>query len=494
MDLFAKKVPRMNPMSRCRNRTPVILAVFLVFAGYLGPRRLEALEPVAINFSSDEAGKPPAGFTTALTGGGGPIAWVVREDAKAPGGGKTLVQESSDDTSYRFPLCIYDKLTARDVSVEVKFKAVSGKVDQAAGVVLRYSPENYYIARANALEDNVNIFKTVQGKRSKVVETPVKVTAGEWHTLRFEAKAEHLTVALDGKNVIETDDATFSGPGKVGLWTKADSVTAFADLKIDSPSAAVDLDAALARASAARRPTAIFIFDPGQKETEWKPQKSEFEASLAKTGVMPLALDLSVSRNRAAAARFHITDAGTPLLVCLSPKGVIVSRDERATAVAARIAEIAFTERARRVDRKLAPLEEAVAKSSTDATAQLALADFLVAQGNAREAIPHLALIAHSEAADNNLRVRAWVALARAHLWIAEPEKGRHEASDLIAALAAKTPEAAAGGNLVHGLQDANGKRTALARREFEAAISAAPNSTYAKQAAEALAKLPKDK
>ena len=188
---------------------------------------------MAINFASDEVGKLPPDFTTELTGGGGPIVWVLREDPKAPGGGRTLVQESSDDTSYRFPLCLYDKVVARDVSVEVKYKAISGSVDQAGGIVLRYTPENYYIARANALEDNVNIFKTVQGKRSKVVEVPVKVTGGEWHTLRFEAKGPHLKVAFDGKDVIEVDDPTFSQPGKVGLWTKADSVSAFTDLKID---------------------------------------------------------------------------------------------------------------------------------------------------------------------------------------------------------------------------------------------------------------------
>ena len=115
---------------------------------------------------------------------GGPISWVVRED----GDGKVLVQQSSDDTSYRFPMCIYDKAVARDVAVEVKFKAIAGKVDQAGGIVLRFSPENYYIARANALEDNIDLFKTVDGHRLKIGEVDVKVAPGEWHTLRFEAQ------------------------------------------------------------------------------------------------------------------------------------------------------------------------------------------------------------------------------------------------------------------------------------------------------------------
>ncbi len=194
--------------------------------------RAENPEPVTIDFASTEVGKLPPDFATDLTGGGGPISWVVREDVTAPSK-KALVQESADDTSYRFPLCIYQKTVARDVAVEVKYKAISGKVDQAGGIVLRYNRENYYIARANALEDNIVLFKTEKGKRTKVEEVTVKITGGEWHTLRFEAKGPHLKVAFDGKTVIEKEDTTFTEPGKVGLWTKADSVSAFADLKIE---------------------------------------------------------------------------------------------------------------------------------------------------------------------------------------------------------------------------------------------------------------------
>jgi hypothetical protein len=195
--------------------------------------REETFEPQTISFDSSAAGQLPPDFSTALTGGGGPVSWVVREDSTAPEGRKVLVQESSDDTSYRFPLCIYEKTVARDVAVEVNYKAISGKVDQAGGIVLRFSPENYYTARANALEDNVMLFKTVSGKRSKIEEASVKVTVGEWHTLRFEAKGPHLKVAFDGRVVIEKDDTTFSLPGKVGLWTKADSISAFTNLKIE---------------------------------------------------------------------------------------------------------------------------------------------------------------------------------------------------------------------------------------------------------------------
>jgi hypothetical protein len=192
-----------------------------------------APKPQAIRFDRTDAGKPPSDFTTALTGGGGPVSWVVREDPQAPGGGPVLVQESADETHYRFPLCIYGKTLARNVAVQVKYKAISGKADQAGGIVLRYTPDNYYIARANALEDNVILFKTVNGKRSTIVEAPVKVAAGVWHAIRFEAKGPHLTITFDGQAVIEKDDTTFANAGKVGLWTKADSVSAFTDLVIE---------------------------------------------------------------------------------------------------------------------------------------------------------------------------------------------------------------------------------------------------------------------
>jgi hypothetical protein len=211
-----------------------LLVIGALMAGCAGPvNRVETFEPQTIKFDSTAVGQLPPDFSTALTGGGGPVSWVVREDSTAPDSKKVLVQESSDDTSYRFPLCIYEKTVARDVAVKVNFKPISGKVDEAGGIVLRYTPGNYYIARANALENNVILFKTLKGKRSKIVEVPAKVTAGQWHTLRFEAKGHHLRVMFDGRVFIERYNTTFSNPGKVGMWTKADSVSAFANFKIE---------------------------------------------------------------------------------------------------------------------------------------------------------------------------------------------------------------------------------------------------------------------
>jgi hypothetical protein len=253
-----------------------------------------------------------------------------------------------------------------------------------------------------------------------------------------------------------------------------------------------DLDAEIARASILRQPILILVTESGQSHADDR-ARTLFENVAVKSkgeSIVPVLLDLSVSRNRAMAARFHITN--TPLLLGLSPMGLIVTRDQKPLTkelVRNRINDLA--QRAQELDAKLALLEDAAARNGNDPTAQLQLADFLLSHQNAREAIPHLAAVAGSEAADPARRVRAWVELARAHLWIAEPEKARHEAEDLIAALGPKIAEARAGGNLVLGMQDANAKRMAVARQELDAAIAAAPESEYARQAAEALAKFP---
>jgi Galactocerebrosidase, C-terminal lectin domain len=189
---------------------------------------------ISIDFDSSDIGKLPADFSTALTGSGGPMAWVVKEDASAPSDGKVLAQTSTDTADYRFPLCVYDKVTAKDVEIAVRFKAVSGKVDQAAGLVARYQDkDNYYIVRANALEDNVRLYTVEGGKRKQFAGKSVKVSSGEWHTLKLAVRETHLIVFFDDQQLFEADNDTFTKPGKVGLWTKADSVTYFDNLTIE---------------------------------------------------------------------------------------------------------------------------------------------------------------------------------------------------------------------------------------------------------------------
>jgi hypothetical protein len=137
------------------------------------------------------------------------------------------------DTDNRFPLCTLNDLSAKDVDVSVRFKAVAGKVDQAGGLVARFKDkDNYYITRANALENNVRLYKVVDGSRKQFAGVNAKVTSGEWHTLRLVANGSHFEVFFDGKSLFTADDDTLKDAGRVGLWTKADSVTLFDDLRI----------------------------------------------------------------------------------------------------------------------------------------------------------------------------------------------------------------------------------------------------------------------
>ena len=113
-------------------------------------------------------GQLPAGFRIVRTGKGAPAAWSVVEDSSVPSG-KVLAQTSTDQTDYRFPLAVYDGITAKDVEVSVRFKAVGGRIDRAGGIAVRLAdPDNYYVLRANALEDNVNFYHVVRGSRRQI--------------------------------------------------------------------------------------------------------------------------------------------------------------------------------------------------------------------------------------------------------------------------------------------------------------------------------------
>lgn len=180
-----------------------------------------------ISFATTPIGERPSDFETALTGNGKSGDWAVVEDAGAEGG-RALAQRNADPTDYRFPLAIYMPTVPADVEVTMRFKPVSGKVDQAGGVVVRLvDRNNYYIARANALEDNVNFYRVVAGRRQELKGARTKVASGVWHTLTLRAEGNRFSVAFNGKVLFTHADTTFAAPGKIGVWTKADSVTRF---------------------------------------------------------------------------------------------------------------------------------------------------------------------------------------------------------------------------------------------------------------------------
>jgi len=172
-------------------------------------------------------GSPPAGFIFARTGQGPQGEWTVTADPTALAG-RAIEQTSTDRTDYRFPLAIHDGVSASNVDAEIRFKAVRGKIDQAAGIAVRLQDaDNYYVARANALEDNVRFHRVVGGRRQQLSGANLKVIPNEWHTLGLRAEGESFIVAYDGKVLFSATDRTFTDAGGVALWTKADSVTRF---------------------------------------------------------------------------------------------------------------------------------------------------------------------------------------------------------------------------------------------------------------------------
>jgi len=185
------------------------------------------------NFDNDAGGQLPTKFHSAKTGGGATEQWVVTADPTTSSKPNVVAQTSTDQTDYRFPLLIADEGSFKDLDVSVKFKAVSGSVDRAGGLVFRLKdPNNYYIVRANALENNYRLYHVVKGRRSQFGGANLKVTSGEWHELRVEVVGNKITCYYDGNKKIEATDETFKEAGKVGVWTKADSVTSFDDLRV----------------------------------------------------------------------------------------------------------------------------------------------------------------------------------------------------------------------------------------------------------------------
>ncbi len=200
------------------------MKILLIAMFCIGMMRGVALADT-VNFDSLKVGAPPPGWTATKTGTGD-AKWSVEKDDTAPS--KPNVLKQSGQATY--PVCIKDDTNLKDGFVEVKFKPISGKEDQAGGLIWRVKDSNnYYVARANALEDNVTIYHTVNGRRTEKKRAGMKVAPNQWHALRIDFQANHFTVTLDGKKALEWDDDTFKDAGKVGVWTKADSVTLFDD-------------------------------------------------------------------------------------------------------------------------------------------------------------------------------------------------------------------------------------------------------------------------
>src|SRR5687767_13022891 len=205
-----------------------LMAAGIVVMGHAETRK--------VDFTQDAVDQPPKGFEFGHTASvGKPGRWIIQAD----GTNKVLAQADPDSTRSRFPVAVLSDLTAADVELSVRFKPISGRVDQAAGLVWRYqNQDNYYIVRANALEGNVVLYKVEGGKRTdlplknegRTYGKKVDVPAGEWSVLRVSVAGTVFEVYYKGTKLYEVEDGSFLRAGAVGLWTKADSVTQFDDL------------------------------------------------------------------------------------------------------------------------------------------------------------------------------------------------------------------------------------------------------------------------
>jgi hypothetical protein len=183
-----------------------------------------------VNFDDMKTGAPPPGWTATQTGSG-TAKWAVEKDDSSPSKPNVLKQSGQAT----FPVCFKNDTNIKDGFVEVKFKPIAGKEDQGGGVIWRVrDANNYYVSRANALEDNVTIYHTVNGRRVAFKNFNTKVASGVWHTLRVEFHGSSFSVTFDGNKVIEASDTIFANAGKVGVWTKADSVILFDDFTYGS--------------------------------------------------------------------------------------------------------------------------------------------------------------------------------------------------------------------------------------------------------------------
>jgi len=183
------------------------------------------------DFEDAQERQAPAGFSFTRTGEGRLGQWIIKVVSDAPTGTHVLAQIDTDATDFRFPMAVAEQPVLGDIRLSVRCKPESGHVDQACGLVVRYQDENnYYLARANALEHNVRFYKIVHGQREQLASWSGPVVSGSWHQLQVNAHGDGFVISWDGQKVMEVTDQTFREAGKIGVWTKADSVTAFDDL------------------------------------------------------------------------------------------------------------------------------------------------------------------------------------------------------------------------------------------------------------------------
>jgi len=184
----------------------------------------------SFDFENCIVNSKPENWSIALTGEGKMCEWKIIDDA----GNKVLAQVGDEKNDYRFNLIVNDELSFKDVQIKLKYKGITGNNDQGGGPVWRYIDENnYYVARANPLENNYRVYKVVNGKRIQLKSARVDTKTGEWYSLKVIMKGDKIKCYFNGKLELETTDSTFKNAGKVGIWTKSDAVTYFDNFEVN---------------------------------------------------------------------------------------------------------------------------------------------------------------------------------------------------------------------------------------------------------------------
>ena len=168
--------------------------------------------------------------TQGMTGLGRPPSWQPVADPDAPDGW-ALAETAGDATDLRFPFCISPQAVTRDFDATLRFKPMSGTRAQVAGLIFRaQSANDYYVVRANSLDNSVRLYRMEKGKRSQLASKEAPIEAGKWHSLRVIAANERFEVALDGKTLFDVNDRSLLQAGPLGVWSQADSVTRYGSL------------------------------------------------------------------------------------------------------------------------------------------------------------------------------------------------------------------------------------------------------------------------
>lgn len=174
------------------------------------------------NFDNEEVGKLPADWTAAVS------SWMIAMD-----GTNKAIKQAGKNEGDRFNICVQNKLTYQNLEMEVRIKPLEGEEDQGGGLVWRYrDAKNYYITRANPLENNFRVYKVVNGNRKQMQSANIKMTKGEWYTIKVVVTGNNVDCYYNGQKLLSHSDDTFPNAGLVGFWSKADAVSLFDDLKI----------------------------------------------------------------------------------------------------------------------------------------------------------------------------------------------------------------------------------------------------------------------